>query len=214
MTKPFRDRADAGRQLAALVGHLRGDDTIVLGLPRGGVVVGHEIAQAIGAPLDALNVRKLGVPWHEELAMGAIAAGGMRVLNNDVIMTAGITQGDLDSTTALQRVELDRREHLYRQGRPFPPLHGRTVIVVDDGIATGASVRAALAVVRAQKPGRLVLAAPVAQRSVAEELAPLVDEIICVLTPDDLFAISAWYEHFPQLTDREVQALLVTAVSP
>lgn len=213
MARAFKDRTDGGRQLAALLGHLRGGTTIVLGLPRGGLPVAYEVAHALNAPFDVLNVRKLGVPWHEELAMGAIATGGVRVLNNDVIMSAGITKANLEEATALQRLELDRRERLYRSGRPAPDLRGRTVILVDDGIATGATVRAAIAVVRAQKPQRLVLAVPVAQDSVATELAREVDEFACVMRPGDLYAIGVWYERFPQLTDQEVQTILARAAA-
>lgn len=208
MANRFRDRSDAGRQLAMLLTHLRGEHPIVLALPRGALPVAYEVAQALGAPLDVLNVRKLGVPWHEELAMGAIATGGVRVLNDDVIAGAGITREMIEEATEVQKVELDRRERLYRGGRPAPELSGRTVILVDDGIATGATIRAAVLVVRAQKPARLVLAVPVAQNSVAEELAREVDELVCVTRPSDLYAIGVWYDRFPQLTDEEVQSIL------
>jgi putative phosphoribosyl transferase len=184
-----------------------------LGLPRGGLPVAYEVAHALKAPLDVLNVRKLGVPWHEELAMGAIATGGVRVLNNDVIMAAGITKTMLEEATDLQRLELDRRERLYRSGRSAPELRGRTVVLVDDGIATGATVRVAISVVRAQKPARLVLAVPVAQDSIATELARDVDEFVCVMRPGDLYAIGVWYDHFPQITDQEVQAILGRAAA-
>jgi predicted phosphoribosyltransferase len=167
MSKRFTDRTDAGRQLAALLTHLRGQNLLVLALPRGGLPVAYEVAHALHAPLDVLNVRKLGVPWQEELAMGAIATGDVRVLNDEVIIAAGITKAALDEVTALQRLELDRRERLYRSGRPAPELRGRTIVLVDDGIATGATVRAAIAVVRSQKPARVALAVPVAQQSVA-----------------------------------------------
>lgn len=211
MSSRFKDRADAGRQLAAKLSHLRDAQPIVLGLPRGGVPVAFEVAHALEAPLDVINVRKLGVPWHEELAMGAISTGNVRVLNNDVIMSAGVTKEDLESVSRLQRLELDRRERLYRQGRPAPELLGKAVILVDDGIATGATVRAAIAVIRAQHPAKLVLAVPVAQASVASELAREVDELVCVLTPADLYAIGLWYESFPQLADEEVRILLARA---
>ena len=213
MPKRFKDRTDAGRQLAARLTHLRGENVLVLGLPRGGLPVAYEVAHALHAPLDVLNVRKLGVPWHEELAMGAIATGGVRVLNNEIVMAAGITNAMLEEATALQRLELDRRERLYRSGRPAPELRGRTVVLVDDGIATGATVRAAIGVVRAQQPARLVLAVPVAQDSVAAELAREVDELACVSKPGDLYAIGVWYDHFPQLTDQEVQAILARAAA-
>ena len=213
MAKRFKDRSDGGRQLAALLAHLRDENPIVLGLPRGGLPVAYEVAHALHAPLDVLNVRKLGVPWHEELAMGAIATGGVRRLNENVIVAAGVTTAMLDEATKVQRVELERRERLYRSGQPAPDLHGRSVVLVDDGIATGATVRAAIAVVRAQKPAHLVLAVPVAQESVAAELAREVDEFVCVIRPGDLYAIGVWYDAFPQLTDREVQDILRRAAA-
>jgi putative phosphoribosyl transferase len=210
----FTNRTDAGRQLASKLAHLRGKNVIVLGLPRGGVPVAYEVARGLHAPLDVLNVRKLGVPWHPELAMGAIAGGGVRVLNDNVIMSLGVTQEDLDEETAVQRLELDRRESAYRGGRPMPVLRGRTVVLVDDGIATGATVRAAISVVRAQQAAKVVLAVPVAQEGVAKELEHEVDELVCVQTPDDLYAIGVWYDSFPQLADGEVQAILAQSASP
>ena len=213
MSMRFKDRADAGRQLADRLAKLRKQNTIVLGLPRGGLPVAYEVAHRLQAPLDVLNVRKLGVPWHEELAMGAIGTGDVRVLNNDVIMMTGITKDAIEEATALQRLELDRRERLYRGGRPAPDLRGKTVILVDDGIATGATVRAAITVVRAQQPTRLVLAVPVVQDSVAAELADEVDELVSLIRPGDLYAIGLWYERFTQLTDKDVQAVLARAAA-
>ena len=213
MANRFKDRTDAGRQLAALVGHLRGLNTIVLALPRGGLPVAYEVAHVLEAPLDILNIRKLGVPWHEELAMGAIGTGDVRVLNNDVIMAAGVTTRMLEEATNQQRLELDRRERLYRSGKPAPELRGRTVIIVDDGIATGATVRAAISVVRAQHPARIVLAVAVAQASVAAELTREVDEFVCAMTPGDLYAIGVWYDHFPQLSDDDVRTILARAAA-
>ena len=212
-TQRFEDRTDAGRQLAAKLAHLRGQATVVLALPRGGLPIGYEVARELGAPLDVLNVRKLGVPWQEELAMGALAAGGVRVLNDDVIMSAGVSGEDIEAATAAQQLELDRRERLYRGGRPPRDLRGQTVVLVDDGIATGATVRAALNVIRAQQPAKLVLAVPVAQRSVAAELASEVDEMVCVTTPSDLYAIGMWYENFAQVSDDEVQSILAAAAA-
>ena len=208
MPARFSNRTEAGRALAARLGHLAGENVIVLALPRGGVPIGAEIASMLHAPLDVFNVRKLGVPWHDELAMGAIAAGGVRVLNNDVVMTAGVTKADLDQVTALQRIELDRRVRLYRDGRPAPNVAGKTVVLVDDGIATGATARAAIAVIRSRGPAKLVLAVPVIQQSVAEELTREVDELVAVLQPSDLFAIGAWYDDFSQLSDDEVRHAL------
>ncbi|MDQ8162651.1 MAG: phosphoribosyltransferase [Gemmatimonadota bacterium] len=208
MPRQFTDRARAGQALAKKLEHLRGRNLLVLGLPRGGLPVAYEVAHALGAPLDLLNVRKLGVPWHEELAMGAIGAGGVRVLNNDVVMSMGITKAVIEETAAVQQAELDRRERVYRNGRAAPAIRGRTVVLVDDGIATGATVRAAIAVVRAHEPAAIILAVPVVQQTVAAELRPDVDELVAVVTPADLIAIGTWYDHFEQLTDSEVQRLL------
>ncbi len=213
MNNRFANRSEAGRTLAARLMHLAGvPDVQVLALPRGGVPVALEIAQALDAPLDVLIVRKLGVPWHEELAMGAIATGGVRVLNNDVIFGTGVSAEDLEEVTRLQSMELARRETLYRAGRPAPILTGKTVVIVDDGIATGATVRAAISVVKSQNPARVVLATPVAQASVAAMLARQVDELVVLLTPEDLYAIGVWYEHFDQLSDDEVRLTLARAV--
>ena len=211
MPERFSNRTEAGRALAARLGHLSGENVIVLALPRGGVPVGAEIARALHAPLDVFNVRKLGVPWHDELAMGAIAAGGVRVLNEDVIAGTGVTADDLGRVTAEQQIELERRERLYRDGRSAPNVSGKTVILVDDGIATGASARAAIAVIKSQRPRRLVLAVPVIQESVASEFARDVDEVVAVLMPSDLFAIGAWYADFAQLTDEDVRDALAQA---
>lgn len=210
----FRNRAEAGRALASELAAFRDlKNVVVLALPRGGVPVGYEIAHALHAPLDVLNVRKLGVPWHEELAMGALAAGGVRVLNDEVIMALGVTKEALDDVTNLQQMEIDRRERLYRRGRPAPELRGRVVIIVDDGIATGATVRAAISVVRAQSPATIVLAVPVAQASVVTELKNDVDEIVTLLSPSDLFAIGVWYDDFRQLDDADVQSILARAAA-
>jgi putative phosphoribosyl transferase len=213
MSERFKDRADAGRQLGTMLAPLRGENVIVLGLPRGGVPVALEVARALHAPLDVLNVRKLGVPWREELAMGAVATGGVRVLNSDVIMALGITKADIEDATRLQNLELDRRERLYRRGRQAPELGGRTVVLVDDGIATGATVRAAIGVIKAQHPAKLVLATPVAQQSIVSELEREVDHVACVSTPGDLYAIGFWYDHFPQLTDSDMQRMLAEATA-
>ena len=213
MSERFRDRADAGRQLGAMLAPLRGPNVIVLGLPRGGLPVALEVARALHAPLDVLNVRKLGVPWREELAMGAVATGGVRVLNSDVVMALGITKADIEEATRLQNLELDRRERVYRSGRQAPELGGRVVVLVDDGIATGATVRAAIGVIKAQHPAKLVLATPVAQRSILSELEREVDQLVCVSAPGDLYAIGFWYDHFPQLTDADVRRILAEAAA-
>jgi putative phosphoribosyl transferase len=175
--------------------------------------VAYEVARALGAPLDVLNVRKLGVPSQPELAMGAVSTGGVRVLNEDIISAVGVSRAEIEHATEIQRKEIDRREQLYRGGRPAPKLAGRTVILVDDGIATGATVRAAITVIRAQQPGRVVVGTPVAAPSTVRELSRAVDEVVCVLMPDELFGIGLWYEHFPQLTDADVQAVLAQSGS-
>lgn len=211
MRSRFEDRTEAGRELAARLTHLRGTDVLVLALPRGGVPVAYEISRALHAPLDVLNVRKLGVPWHEELAMGAIGAGGVRVLNDDIVRQTGVTRQEIEAVTREEEAELERREQTYRGGRPAPELRGRTVVIVDDGIATGATIRAAIAVVRAQAPARVVLATPVAQSSIAAELRREVDEVVCAVEPPDLYAIGLWYDRFGQLDDAEVRALLGSA---
>jgi putative phosphoribosyl transferase len=213
MSNRFKDRADAGRQLGALLAPLGGRNVIVLGLPRGGLAVALEVARALHAPLDVLNVRKLGVPWREELAMGAVATGGVRVLNPELIMALGITKQDVDEATRFRMLELDRRELLYRDGRPSPELRGRIVVLVDDGIATGATVRAAISVIKAQHPAKLVLATPVAQHSVVSELEGEVDQLVCVSVPGDLYAIGYWYDRFPQLTDGDVRRMLAESAS-
>lgn len=204
----FRDRSDAGCALAERLAHLAGHDCIVLALPRGGLPVAYEVARALGAPLDVLNVRKLGVPSQPELAMGAVSTGGVRVLNEEIIRAVGVGREDVEFATETQRKEIDRREQLYRGGRPAPVLAGRTVILVDDGIATGATMRAAITVVRAQQAKRVVVGTPVAAASTVSELSSEVDEIVSVLMPANMFAIGLWYQDFPQLTDADVQAVL------
>jgi putative phosphoribosyl transferase len=205
----FHDRAEAGRRLADdLMAYAHSPNVLVLGLPRGGIPVAFEVAKALQVPLDVLVVRKLGVPDQEELAMGAIASGGIQVLNEEVVRTLGISKEAIEAVTAREQQELLRRERLYRGARPAPELRGRTVILVDDGIATGATMRAAIAVVRAQHPARLVVAIPVAPPSACQEIGAEVDEVICLLTPDLFVGVGLWYEHFPQITDDYVRALL------
>jgi erythromycin esterase-like protein/predicted phosphoribosyltransferase len=214
-TERFRDRADAGRLLAQqLRQYAHRDDVVVLALPRGGVPVAYEIARALDAPLDVFVVRKLGVPGHEELAMGAIATGGMRVLNKQLIESLGIRAEWIEAIDAKERRELERRERAYRGDRPPPELAGRTVILVDDGLATGSTMLAAVWAVRQEEPGRIVVAAPVADPDVCEALRREADEVVCLLTPQPLQAVGAWYEDFSQTSDEEVHELLERARRP
>ena len=205
----FRDRADAGRRLAArLVGRPDLADAVVLALPRGGVPVGREIADALGADLDVMVVRKLGVPGHEELAMGAIASGGVRIMNDEVLRLLYIPQADIERVAAREQAELQRRERAYRGGRPAPSVRGRAAILVDDGVATGSTIRAAITALRHQEPSRIIVAIPVAPPDVCAALQREADEVICLLTPEPFVAISVWYDSFPQLSDDDVRALL------
>jgi len=205
----FRDRRDAGRRLAAeLRTYAQRPDVIVLALPRGGVPVGYEVARALGVPLDVFVVRKLGVPWHDELAMGAIASGGVQVLNRDLMRAAHVSEDQLQQVIASERAELERRERLYRGDRPFPELRDKTVILVDDGLATGASVRAAIAALRKKAPKRIVVAVPVAAAEICDAFRDVADEIICLETPESFRAVGMWYDDFTQTTDEEVHALL------
>jgi predicted phosphoribosyltransferase len=211
---PFADRADAGRQLgdrlATVLGPLEPDAGVVLGLPRGGVVVAAEVARRLGLPLDAFVVRKLGLPWHPELAMGAIASGGVVVRNEPVIVRARVRPDDVAEVVATERAELDRRERAYRGHRPPLSPAGRIALVVDDGLATGATARAALRAVRAQGPSRLVLAVPVAPRDAAETLGADCDELVCLAQPRPFGAVGRHYREFAATTDDEVRALLGT----
>ncbi len=209
----FRDRHDAGRMLAEAVAERSpalGPNPIVLALPRGGVPVGYEVARRIGAPLDVFLVRKLGVPGHEELAMGAIASGGVVVLSRDIIDAVGVTDDEIERVVAAEQRELLRREQAYRQGPP-PQLAGRGVILVDDGLATGASMRAAVAAVGHRGPARITVAVPVAAPSTVRELAAVVDEIVCVATPEPFWGVGGWYDDFSQVSDEEVRRLLAAA---
>jgi putative phosphoribosyl transferase len=205
----FRDRLDAGQVLAGLLGEYAGDPSvIVLGLPRGGVPVAYEVARALGAPLDVFLVRKLGVPGHEELAMGAIASGGVRVLNRSVIDHLRITSDQVEEVASQEGRVLAHREREYRGDRPPAELAGRTVVLVDDGLATGASMRAAVAAVRNQGAGRIVVAVPVAARETCEALESEADEVVCAVTPQPFYAVGLWYDDFSQTTDEEVGMLL------
>ncbi|MFD4034873.1 phosphoribosyltransferase family protein [Streptomyces sp. NPDC058637] len=207
----FTDRTDAGRRLAGALGHLRPRDPVVLGLPRGGVPVAFEVARALGAPLDVIVVRKLGVPYHPELGFGAIGEGGVRVISDEIVRHAGVREKDLVSVERAEEAELLRRARTYREGRPRLPLTGRAVVVVDDGIATGATARAACRVVRAQGAAHVVLAVPVASPDVVERLRADVDEVVCLSTPGLFSAVGEWYSDFSQTSDEEVVSLLARA---
>jgi len=212
----FRDRYAAGQQLAARLRRYTGrDDVVVLALPRGGVPVAYEVARTLEAPLDVFLVRKLGVPGYEELAMGAIASGGVRVLNDRVVRELGITEEDINAVAEREQQELQRRERAYRDGRQPLDVQGRIVILVDDGLATGSTMRAAVAALRRRGPGWIVVAVPVGAPETCAELANEADEIICVSQPDPFFAVGAWYHDFSQTPDEEVRELLrLAADSP
>lgn len=206
---PFRDRTEAGRVLAAQLAQFANQpDTIVLALPRGGVPVAFEVAQSLNAPLDVLVVRKLGVPGHEELAMGAIASGGARVLNEDVVRHLRIPPAVIDQVAEREQREMERRERAYRGGRPPLDAPGRTAILVDDGLATGSTMRAAVNALRRQEPRRVVVAVPAAAPAICDEFRAYVDEIVCAVMPEPFYAVGMWYEDFRQTTDEEIQALL------
>ncbi|MQS15020.1 phosphoribosyltransferase [Streptomyces kaniharaensis] len=207
----FTDRIDAGRRLAARLGHLGGPGTVVVALPRGGVPVAAEVAAALGAPLDICVIRKLGVPYQPELGMGAIGEDGVRVLNDQVMRLAGVTEEQLAEVERQERAELERRARRYRGNRPPADLRGRTVIVVDDGIATGSTARAACRIVRARGAARVVLAVPVAPRDWTDRLTEVADELVCVGTPSPFFAIGEFYADFSQTGDDEVLRLLAEA---
>src|SRR5437879_1772551 len=205
----FLDRRDAGRRLAQkIAGYSNRPDVLVLALPGGGVPVAYEVARALNAPLDVFVVRKLGVPGYEELAMGAVATGGVRVLNNEIVEGLGIPASMIDAVAARERQELARRERLYRDGRPQPDVRGRTVILVDDGLATGATMHAAIEALRQQGPERIVVAVPTASPDTCEEMKRRADEVICAITPEPFHAVGRWYQEFSQTTDEEVRELL------
>lgn len=205
----FRDRRHAGKVLAEeLKAYAYNTKVIVLGLPRGGVPVAYEIAKALEVPLDVFIVRKLGVPGHEELAMGAIASGDITVFNERVLKEIEISKFMVDQVIQLEQQELKRREQLYRGQHPFPVLKGKIIILVDDGIATGATMRAAIKALQQQKPKKIIIAVPVAALSTCKEMEPLVDIMICPLKPEFFYAVGAWYEDFSQTEDEEVSSLL------
>ncbi|HEV8371261.1 MAG TPA: phosphoribosyltransferase [Pyrinomonadaceae bacterium] len=208
----YRDRIEGGKHLAAELSHYANrDDVLVLALPRGGVPVAFEVAKALHAPLDIFLVRKLGVPGHEELAMGAIATSGVRVLNDDVVEYLQIPSSVIDSVAAKELRELQRRELAYRGNRPEPDIQGKTVILVDDGLATGSTMRAAAAALRLQNPARIVVAVPVSAPQTCDEYLMGVDEIVCATTPEPFLGVGQWYLDFSQTTDKEVSELLEDA---
>jgi putative phosphoribosyl transferase len=208
----FLDRRHAGRVLGQLLdSHADNQDLLVLALPRGGVPVAYEVAQALHAPLDVFVVRKLGVPGHEEYAMGAIASGGVRVLNDDVVQGLDIPDAAIEAVVRSELRELERRERLYRAGRPAPVVRGRTVILVDDGLATGSTMLAAVKALRAQQPKRIVVAVPTAAAETCRQLRSHADEVVCASTPEPFRAVSLWYEDFSQTSDEEVHELLSQA---
>jgi putative phosphoribosyl transferase len=210
----FRDRREAGRFLAGkLIHYANRRDVLVLALPRGGVPVAFEVARALKAPLDVFLVRKLGVPGHEELAMGAIASGNVCVLNNDVVRPLHIPQHVIDEVAADEQRELERRERDYRGSRPAPDFQGRTVILVDDGLATGSTMRAAVAALRRRNPARIVVAVPVGAPETCAEFQDEADEAICALAPEPFYSVGLWYKDFSQTTDEEVRTLLQQAVT-
>jgi predicted phosphoribosyltransferase len=210
----FQDRTDAGRQLAEnLLSYAGRDDVIVLALPRGGVPVAFEVAQRLGVPLDVFVVRKLGVPGHEELAMGAIASGDVRVLNEDVLYVLPDAQSIVEMVTAIEREELKRRERDYRSDRPAPEVRERTVILVDDGLATGATLRAAAAALRQQGAAKIIVAVPVGAPSTCPEIRSVADEVVCLQTPGSFMGVGQYYEDFSQTTDEEVRDLLAASAS-
>lgn len=210
----YADRTEAGRVLGERLARYEGwPGAIVLALPRGGVPVGYAVAQRLRLPLDVFLVRKLGTPWQPELAMGAVASGGVRVINGSVVRALGIPPAAIEAETQRGMEELRRRERAYRGGRPAPDVRGRVVLLVDDGLATGSTMRAAVAALRAMGPGRIVLGVPVAAREMCEEFAQAADEMECPATPPDFFSVGSWYDDFSQTTDDEVRELLARAAA-
>ncbi|HEV8717863.1 MAG TPA: phosphoribosyltransferase [Candidatus Binatia bacterium] len=208
----FAHRTEAGEELARkLAAYADRPDALVLALPRGGVPVGFAVARTLHVPLDVFLVRKLGVPGQEELAMGAIASGGVRVLNREVVELLGIPDSLIDAVATRELQEIARRERLYRDNRPAPKVQGRTVILIDDGLATGATMRAAVAALRQQQPARVIVAVPTAAPETCAELGAEVDEIVCARTPEPFYAVGLWYADFRQITDEEVRDLLARA---
>ena len=208
----FRDRTEAGHKLAeAMREYAHRDDVLVLALPRGGVPVGAALAEELGAPLDVFLVRKLGVPGQEELAMGAVSSGGVRVLNSEIISELGIPRETIERVTSTELRELERRDRLYRGHRPHPEVHGKTVILVDDGLATGSSMRAAVRALRLQEPERVVVAVPVAAGVTCDTMRAEADHVVCYAMPHPFYAVGQWYENFSQTSDDDVRELLERA---
>jgi putative phosphoribosyl transferase len=200
----FRDRTDAGKQLAEMLQPYRRENCVILALPRGGVQVAYEVAKGLKKPMDVMVVRKIGAPGHEELAAGAIGPEDVLVVNRDVLVMLGLQPHSLQERIEREKRELDRRLSLYRDNRPYPDLDGKTVILVDDGLATGATARAAIKAVKELRPGKIILAIPVATRPLLSQLRYEVDEVVCLEAPEYFDAVSAWYVNFPQCTDEQV----------
>lgn len=212
MQLPFRNRVEAGRLLAEALEPYGGrTDVLILALPRGGLPVAFEVAQALAAPLDLMLVRKLGVPGQEELAMGAIASGGIKYLNQDLVSSLRISDSVIDRVVSREKKELERREQAYRGQRPVPEVRHHCVVLIDDGLATGATMRAAVLALRQRQPGRIVIGVPVAPADTVEKLRAEADEVICLATPEPFLAIGQWYRDFSQTSDEEVRDLLVRA---
>jgi putative phosphoribosyl transferase len=205
----YRDRREAGRLLGERLWRYAGrDDVVVLALPRGGVPVAYEVARLLGAPLDVFVVRKLGVPGYEELALGAVASGSVRVLNEEVVAALGLSERGIEAIANRERAEVERRERTYREDRPPLALEGRVMILVDDGLATGATMRAAALAVRKLGPAKVIVAVPVAADQTCDEFRDVVDEVVCAFTPAPFYAVGLWYEDFEQTSDEEVRELL------
>jgi len=212
MAEPFKDRVQAGLVLVQkLKQYANTADLLVIGLPRGGIEVAYQVAMALGGELDVFIVRKLGAPYQPELAMGAIAEGGMLLLNDAVVNYFSISKEAIEISAKKELLELERRVQLYRNGREPPKIQGRTVIVVDDGVATGATMKVALRAIRRKEPSRLIVAVPVGAQSTCDELRSEADEVICVLSPEPFMAVGSWFENFEQTTDDQVRVLLENA---